>query len=81
MEIQDIKLPSRYKDVKTVFHQIDDNSGIITSNGSYTRCILSKDEKSIQAIDFEGGPMLYVGNTLDNKKIKSIKSVYYIELE
>lgn len=75
------ELPSRYKDIKSMFHYIDNNSGIITSNSNYIKCILFKDKKSIQAVDFEGGPMLYVGDTLNNKMIKSIKSIYYVELE
>ena len=77
-----IKLESRYKVVKTYFHPIDENSGAITSNGAYVRQILSSDKKAIKAIDFEGGPMLSVGDALyDNKKIKSIKCCYYVELE
>lgn len=81
MQGSKVKLPSRYRDVETIYHQIDDNCGIITSNGNYVRCILSKDEKSIESIDFEGGPMIGIGDTLCDKKIKSIKSVYYVELE
>jgi hypothetical protein len=80
--MEKLKLQSRYKDVETYFHPIDENSGAITSNGAYVRRILSPDEEAIKAIDFEGGPMLSVGDVLyDNKKIKSIKCCYYIELE
>jgi hypothetical protein len=77
-----LKLQSRYKNVKTYFYPIDENSGVITSNGAYVRGISSPDEEAIEAIDFEGGPMLSVGDALyDNRKIKSIKCCYYIELE
>lgn len=81
-EVKDIKLHSRYADVNTIFHQISDNEGIIFTNSRYNRHILSnKNEDVIEAIDFEGGPMLNVGDTLNSKKIKSIRTVYYIELE
>ena len=80
--MEKLKLQSRYKDVETYFHPIDENSGTITSNGAYVRRILSPDGEAIKAIDFEGGPMLSVGDVLyNNKKIKSIKCCYYIELE
>ena len=80
--MEKLKLQSRYKDVETYFHPIDKNSGAITSNGAYVRRILSPDKEVIKAIDFEGGPMLSVGDVLyDNKKIKSIKCCYYVELE
>ena len=74
-----LKLQSRYPNVKTFYHPIDEFSGVITSNSAYVRRILSPDEKAIKAIDFEGGPMLSVGDVLyDNKKIKSIKCCYYV---
>ena len=80
--MEKLKLQSRYEDVETYFHPIDENSGAITSNGAYVRRILSPDREVIEAIDFEGGPMLSVGDVLyDNKTIKSIKCCYYIELE
>lgn len=76
-----IKLDSRYKDVATIFHPIDEAHGIISTTGNYVRVVLSEDNTTIKAVDFEGGPMLYIGDTLNNKKIKSIKTVYYVELE
>ena len=78
-----IKLNSRYRDVDTVYHCINDACGIITSNGEYVRCILSNDNKTIEAVDFEGGPMISIGDEIPgvNKKIKAIKSCFHIELE
>lgn len=78
-----IKLESRYEDVETYYNPIDENSGIILSNGYYVRSILDSSQTKIEAIDFEGGPMLSVGNKLEgiNKKIKSIRIGYYVELE
>jgi len=81
--MEKLKLQSRYKDVETYFHPIDEFSGVITSNGEYVRRILSEKGDKIEAIDFEGGPMLKIGNIIQgtDKKIKSIKACYYIELE
>lgn len=78
-----IKLESRYPDVNTTFRQIDDNCGIITSDGAYVRCTMDETAENITAVDFEGSPMLFLGDTIanSNKKIKRIKSCFYIELE
>lgn len=81
--MDNLELESRYQDVKTYYTPINDYSGIIRSNGNYTRCILNEEGNAIQSIDFEGGPMLSIGDSLKgyDKKIKSIKSCYYVELE
>lgn len=78
-----IRLYSRYKDIKTYYEAIDENKGVVTSNGKYVRCGLSEDNTKLDFIDFEGGPFLKVGSPFLslNKNIKSIKTCYYIELE
>lgn len=81
-----VPLVSRYKSVHTEFRQLSRYLGYAISDGHYARCILDKDDKTITAIDFEGGPMLSVGDTIrlsrnNTKKIKFIKSVYLIGLE
>ena len=78
-----IKLESRYKSVHTYYQPITDNEGVLMSDGEYIRGILSEDHKALKGIDFEGGPMLCVGNILEgtNKKIKSLKMCCYVELE
>ena len=81
-----VPLVSRYKSVHTEFRQLSKYLGYAVSDGAYVRCILGKDNKTITAIDFEGGPMLSVGGTIrlsrnNTKKIKFIKSVYLIGLE
>lgn len=79
-----VKLDSRYADVETFYNPIDENKGVLISNGAYVRRIISdKDNALINAVDFEGGPMISVGSVLPgtDKKIKSIKSCYYVELE
>ena len=81
-----VPLVSRYKSVHTEFRQLSRYLGYAISDGAYVRCILDKDNKTITAIDFEGGPMLSVGGTIrlsrnNTKKIKFIKSVYLIGLE
>ena len=79
------KLDSRYSDVTTVLEEISNNKGIITTTGAYIRCILEQDNKTVHAIDFEGGPILSVGDSLKDiglpKKIKSIRAVWLIEFE
>ena len=46
---------------------------------------MEQDNKTIHAIDFEGGPMLSVGDSLIEvglpKKVKSLKSVWLVEFE
>lgn len=81
--MRDIKLDSRYKDVVTLYKSIDDDYGVLISNGNYVRVILNEDETSIKAVDFEGGPMISVGDPITGtfKNIKSIKAAYYVELE
>ena len=76
-----VKLESRHSDVETVYHTIDANTGYITSTGAYHRTILNPEETSIEAIDFEGGPMLHVEDKFLNKRIKKISHVILIELE
>jgi hypothetical protein len=81
-----VPLVSRYKSVHTEFRQLSRYLGYAVSDGHYVRCILDKDDKTITAIDFEGGPMLSVEGTIrlsrnNTKKIKFIKSVYLIGLE
>ena len=81
-----VPLVSRYKSVHTEFRQLSRYLGYAISDGSYVRCTLKDDSKTISAIDFEGGPMLSVGGTIrlsrnNTKKIKFIKSVYLIGLE
>lgn len=80
---EEVKLYSRYKDVNTYLKLFDDNTGILLSNSNYTRRKLSEDQSSIQAIDFEGGPMLNVGDKIIDElnKIKTIKVCYYVEFE
>lgn len=81
--MRDIKLDSRYKDVVTLYKSIDDDHGVLISNGNYTRCILNEDGTTLKAVDFEGGPMVSIGEPMvgTSKKIKSIKAAYYVELE
>ena len=81
------QLISRYKNVHTYVQDIDNTSAVIITDSQYIRCVFKKkDERSspldsIESIDFEGGPMLSVGDELNGKKIKSIKSCYLIEFE
>jgi hypothetical protein len=80
---EEVKLYSRYEDVNTYLKLFDDNTGILLSNSNYTRRKLSEDQSSIQAIDFEGGPTLNVGDKIIDElnKIKTIKVCYYVEFE
>ena len=85
--MEKIDLSSRYNDVLTELKFISKNRGIITTNGEFIRTILkSKSEQTtpddtIQAIDYEGGPMISVGNILVGHKVKRIRNVQLIEFE
>ena len=80
-----IELKSRYPDVLThidLLKQEDDSLvGVTHSTGNYIRVTTSEDNSKIHAIDFEGGPMIAVGDILNNSRIKSIKATYLIEFE
>ena len=85
--MEKIDLSSRYNDVLTELEFISKNRGIITTNEEFIRTILkSKSEQTtpdntIQAIDYEGGPMISVGNILAGHKVKRIRNVQLIEFE
>ena len=85
--MEKIDLSSRYNDVLTELEFISKNRGIITTNGEFIRTILkSKNEQTtpddtIQAIDYEGGPMISVGNILAGHKVKRIRNIQLIEFE
>ena len=80
MELEVIKLNSRYKDVDSDLIQIEDNKYLLNTNSEYIR--LSRVENgTIYNIDLEGGPMISIGDTIQGKKVKSIKSQYVIEFE
>ena len=80
MKQEVIKLESRYKDVDSNLIQIEDNKYLLNTNSEYIR--LSRAEnRTIYSIDLEGGPIIDIGDTIQGKKIKSIKSQYVIEFE
>lgn len=80
MELEVIKLNSRYKDVDSKLVQIEDNKYLLETNSEYVR--LSRAEnRTIYSIDLEGGPMISIGDTIQGKKIKSIINKYVIEFE
>ena len=80
MKQEVIKLKSRYKDINSELIQIKDNTYLLETNSEYVR--LSRAEnRTIYSIDLEGGPMISIGDTIQGKKIKSIKSQYVIEFE
>lgn len=80
MKQEVIKLESRYKDVNSELIQIKDNKYLLETNSGYLR--INEDENMIiQYIDLDGGPMINIGDTIQGKKIKSIKSQYVIEFE
>ena len=80
MEQEVIKLESRYKEVNSKLIQIKDNKYLLETNSEYIR--INEDENMmVDSIDLEGGPMIGIGDTIQDKKIKSIKSQYVIEFE
>lgn len=82
-----ITLPSRYENVHNALEVIEENRGLFMTDGAYTRTLLSPNSESIQrdgnieGIDFEGGPVIMVGDTIDGHTIKSIKCVFLAEFE
>ena len=80
MKREVIKLESRYKDVNSKLIQIEYSKDLLNTNIEYVR--LSRSEnRTIYSIDLEGGPMISIGDTIQGKKIKSIKSQYVVEFE
>lgn len=80
MEQEVIKLESRYKEVNSKLIQIKDNKYLLETNSEYIR--INEDENMmVDSIDLEGGPMINIGDTIQGKKIKNIKSQYVIEFE
>lgn len=75
-----IKLESIYKKVNSELVQVKNNKYLLETNSEYIR-IDRDDNKILYSIDLEGGPMLSIGDTIQGKKIKSIKSQYVIEFE
>ena len=80
MKQEIIKLESRYKDINSDLIQIEDNKYLLKTNSKYVRLSRAKNS-TIYSIDLEGGPMLSIDDTIQGKKIKSIKSQYVIEFE
>lgn len=80
MKQEVIKLESRYKDVDSKLIQVENNKYLLETNSECIR--ISRDAYlTINSIDPEGGPMISIGDTIQGKKIKSIKSQYVIEFE
>ena len=85
--MEKIDLSSRYNDALTELEFISNNRGIITTNGEFIRTILKNKsaqtapDDTIQAIDYEGGPIISVGNILAGHKVKRIRNVQLIEFE
>lgn len=69
---EEIILKSRYSDVFTKLVKLQDNIYRALTSGHYVRCILDHDMTHINAIDFEGGPMMGVGDVVDSFKINKI---------
>lgn len=82
MELEVIKLDSRYKDVDSKLVQIENKEYLLRTNGEYIR-IIGENPMILTGIDLEGGPMISVGDTIQNKKVKSIKQIksFIIEFE
>ena len=80
MKQEVIKLESRYKDVNSELVQVKNNKYLLETNSEYIR-IDRDDNKTLYSIDLEGGPMISIGDTIQGKKIKSIKSQYVVEFE
>ena len=72
-EVKEIILRNRYSGNKVSLHK----TGVdwtLKSNAYYHRLILN-DDGSIDALDPEGGPYMYVGGKIQDYTIKSIKEI------
>lgn len=82
-----IDLSSRYNDILTELEFISEHRGIITTNGEFIRTILKNESEritpddTISAIDYEGGPIISIGDILEGHKVKRIRNVQLIEFE
>ena len=82
MELEVIKLDSRYKDVDSKLVQIENKEYLLRTNGEYIR-VIGENPMILTSIDLEGGPMISIGDAIQNKKVKSIKQIkcFIIEFE
>ena len=82
MELEVIKLISRYKDVDSKLVQIENKEYLLRTNGEYIR-IIGENPMILTSIDLEGGPIISIGDTIQNKKVKNIKQIksFIIEFE
>lgn len=82
MKLEVIKLISRYKDVDSKLVKIEDKEYLLRTNGEFIRAI-GENPMMLTSIDLEGGPIISVGDTIQNKKVKSIKQIkgFIIEFE
>ena len=80
MKQEVIKLESIYKKVDSKLIQVENNKYLLETNSNYIR-IRHTENRAMYSIDLEGGPMISIGDTIQGKKIKSIKSQYVIEFE
>ena len=82
-----IDLGSRYNNILTELEFISNNRGIITTNGEFIRVVLKNEneqitsDNKISVVDYEGGPMISIGSTLEGRKVKRIRNVQLIEFE
>ena len=85
--MEKIDLSSRYNDILTELEFISEHRGIITTNGEFIRTILKNESEritpddTISAIEYEGEPMISVGDILEGHKVKRIRNVHLIEFE
>lgn len=70
---EEIILRNRYKGNKVCLRKTGADWTLF-SNAYYHRCILN-DDGSINALDPEGGPYMYVGGKIQDYTIKSIKEI------
>lgn len=80
MKREVIKLESRYKEINSELIQIGNKKYLLKTNSEYVTVSRNKN-KTIDSIDLEGGPTISVGDTIQGKKVKSIKYQYIIEFE
>lgn len=76
------KLESRYNNIDTSIYSTEEKEYLVISNGHFDRCLLASDNVTINSLDFEGGPMIHKGDTIEDVgEVTNIKHCYLITVK
>lgn len=79
---QEFKLGSKYTNITNALNTLEDKEYITSSDGCYYKVTLDENDKYVKIIEFEGGPILSVGDVLEGiGEVTEIKSTYLIKFK